>query len=81
MRVQPNYQLTNEKLAKKFNSLFDLVAHAIRRGRFLVKTGQESKIRSSIKNPAFLTLREIEEGKDIGVLLVDSLEDEAENRG
>lgn len=79
--MQPNHQLTNEKLAKKFSSLFDLVAHAIRRARFLVKTGQESKIRSSIKNPAFLTLREIEEGKDAGALLVDSLQDEEDNRG
>ena len=81
MRVQLNHQLTNEKLSKKFSSLFDLVAHAIRRARFIVKTGQESKIRSSIKNPAFLTLKELEEGKDTGTLLVDSLEDGEENKG
>ncbi len=72
MPVQQNHQLTNEKLAKKFTSLFDLVAYAIRRARFLVKTGHESKIRSNIKNPAFLTLREIEEGKDAGSMLVES---------
>jgi hypothetical protein len=62
--MQSDNALTNEKLTKKFSSLFDLVAHAIKIARYTVKTGREPKVRSGIKNPAYLTLKEIEEGKD-----------------
>lgn len=80
--MQMNHSLTNEKLKVKFSSLFDLVAHAIRRARFLVKTGNDSKIKSQIRNPAFLTLREIEDGKDTEALIQESVQKEVEeNQG
>ena len=43
-----------------------------------MKTGHDSKVRSPIKNPAYLTLREIEEGKDVGVMLVETPQTEEE---
>ncbi len=66
--MQPNGDLTNEKLANKYSSMFDLVAHAIKIARYTVKSGRDPVVRSAIRNPAFITLKEIEEGKDQAVI-------------
>jgi hypothetical protein len=56
--------LTNEELLKKFNSLFELVNHAIKLAELKILKGQEAHMKEETENLAFEVLEEIEEGRD-----------------
>lgn len=56
--------LTNEKLAHKFKSQFQLVNYSISLVKNMVHSGRAPRIRSDIQNPAVLALEEIFQGKD-----------------
>ncbi len=55
---------TNEALAKKFKSNFELVNYAIQLAENMIKTGRDARVRSEVQNRAMLILEEINEGKD-----------------
>jgi hypothetical protein len=55
---------TNEKLAKKFKSQFDLVNYAIKLAENMIKSGRASRVRTPIQNRAFQILAEINIGLD-----------------
>jgi hypothetical protein len=56
--------LTNEDLAKKFTSNFELVSYAIKLAENMIKTGRDARVKSEVQNRAMLVLEEISEGKD-----------------
>ncbi len=58
-------QLTNESVKKRFTSPFHLVIHTIDVAKDLMKTGRCCKVHTSIQNPAFQALLEVEEEKEI----------------
>lgn len=55
---------TNEELARKFKSNFDLVNYAIKLAENMIRTGRDARVKSDIQNRAMLVLEEIAEGKD-----------------
>jgi DNA-directed RNA polymerase subunit omega len=57
-------RLTNEELAKKFKSNFDLVSYSIKLAENMIKTGRDARVKSDIQNPAMLVIEEILAGKD-----------------
>lgn len=58
------HSLTNEELAKKFKSNFELVSYAIRLADNMIKTGRDARVKSDVQNRAMLVLEEINAGKD-----------------
>lgn len=56
--------LTNEKLLKQFKSQFELVNYAIKLAENMIKTGRDSRVRTTTQNRALQIVVEIEEGKD-----------------
>lgn len=56
--------LTNEKLTKRFSSLFELVNYSIRIAEELIKTGRDPRVRTDIQNPMYRVLLEILNEKD-----------------
>lgn len=56
--------LTNEKLTKRFSSLFDLVNYSISIAEDLVKSGRDPRVRTEIQNPMYCALLEILNDKD-----------------
>lgn len=71
--------LTNEKLvADRFDSLFDLVNHAIGVAKDKIKSGRDTHIKTDIRNTAYQILREIEEGKDLLEVEEEEVGDEFE---
>lgn len=59
-----NRKLTSEDLARRFDSPFDLVNHAIACGENLIYSGRPPRVKSSIDNPAYIVLEEIRQGVD-----------------
>lgn len=57
-------QLTNEKLAKKFKSQFDLVNYAIKLAGNMIKSGRAARVRTPNQNRAYQILAEINLGLD-----------------
>lgn len=56
--------LTNEKIAKKFKSQFDLVSYAIRLADNMIKTGRDCRVKTDIQNRSLQVLAEILNNKD-----------------
>lgn len=56
--------LTNEKLTKRFSSLFELVNYSIRIAEELIQTGRDPRVRTDIQNPMYRVLLEILNEKD-----------------
>jgi hypothetical protein len=63
--VSKKKHFTNEHLAKKFKSNFDLVSYAIQLAENMIKTGRDARVKSEVQNKAMLVLEEISEGKDV----------------
>lgn len=57
-------QITNEIINKKFKNQFDLVNYAIALAENMLKTGRDSRVKSSIQNRAMQIYEEILTGKD-----------------
>lgn len=57
-------RFTNEELAGKFKSNFDLVNYAIKLAENMIRTGRDARIKSDVQNRALLVLEEIVQGKD-----------------
>lgn len=57
-------QFTNESLARKFKSNFELVNYAIQLAENMIRSGRDARVKSDIQNRAMLVLQEINEGKD-----------------
>lgn len=57
-------RFTNEELARKFKSNFDLVNYAIKLAENMIRTGRDARIKSEVQNKALLVLEEIVQGKD-----------------
>lgn len=66
--------LTNERLTKRFNSLFELVNYSIRCAEELIKTGREPRVKTEIQNPMHRILLEILNEKDEPVSIEQLLE-------
>lgn len=64
MDKKSKIHLTNEKIAGKFKSNFDLVNYAIELADNMIRTGRDARVKSEIQNRAMLILEEIHEGKD-----------------
>jgi DNA-directed RNA polymerase subunit omega len=64
MEKKTKVHLTNEEVASKFKSNFDLVNYAIKLAENMIKTGRDARVKSEIQNRAMLILEEIQEGKD-----------------
>lgn len=62
--MEDKLPLTNEDLAKKFKSNFDLVNYAIKLAENMIHTGRDARVKSDVQNRAMLVLEEINEGKD-----------------
>jgi len=57
-------QLTNEKIAKKFNSLFELVNYAIKLAENMIHTGRDTRVKIDSQNRSLQVLSEIVNDKD-----------------
>ncbi|MDP1835976.1 MAG: hypothetical protein Q8K75_08630 [Chlamydiales bacterium] len=66
--------LTNEKLTKRFSSLFELVNYSIRIAEELIKSGRDPRVRTDIQNPMYRVLLEILNDKDQAVSLEQIIE-------
>lgn len=66
--------LTNEKLTKRFSSLFELVNYSIRIAEELIKSGRDPRVRTDIQNPMYRVLLEILNDKDQAVSLEQNIE-------
>lgn len=64
MEKKGKIHLTNENMAKKFKSNFDLVNYAIKLAENMIRTGRDARVKSDVQNRALLILEEIHEGKD-----------------
>lgn len=62
--MEKKLHLTNELLAKKFKSNFELVNYAIQLAENMIRSGRDARVKSEIQNRAMLILEEIFEGKD-----------------
>src|SRR5690349_5162878 len=56
--------LTNEKLAKKFKSQFELVNYAIKLAENMIRTGRDTRVKTDLQNRAMQILAEIANNKD-----------------
>ena len=56
--------LTNENIAKKFKSNFELVSYAIQLAENMIHTGRDARVKAETQNRAMLILEEISQGKD-----------------
>lgn len=61
-RAKSSPPLTNEELAKKFKSNFELVNHAIKMAENMIRTGRD-RIEAEFQNRAMMVLEEINTGK------------------
>jgi DNA-directed RNA polymerase subunit omega len=59
--------VTNEKLAKRFNNMFELVNYSIRIAEELLKSGRELRVGTDNQNTMYQVLLEISSGKDKAV--------------
>ena len=57
-------QKTNEMLKKRFDNNFELVNYAITLAENMLQTRREARLKLPIKNPAYVVLEEIAQGKD-----------------
>ncbi len=57
-------QLTNEKITKSSENLFDFVNYAIQLAKTLIDSGRECRVLTEVHNPAYEVLLEISEGVD-----------------
>lgn len=62
-RAKTTSPLTNEELAKKFKSNFELVNYAIKLAENMIKTGRGAPVESEFQSRALLVLAEITAGK------------------
>ncbi|WP_068467847.1 hypothetical protein [Candidatus Protochlamydia phocaeensis] len=62
--MEKKINFTNEMLAKKFKSNFELVNYAISLAENMIKSGRDARVKSEVQNRAMLILEEIQEGKD-----------------
>lgn len=56
--------LTNEKIAKKFTSQFELVNYAIKLAENMIVTGRDPRVRTNTQNRSLQVLCEILNNKD-----------------
>lgn len=56
--------LTNETIAKKFPSIFELVNYSIRLAENMIKTGRDPRVKSESNNKALLVIDEIAQNVD-----------------
>lgn len=56
--------LTNERIAKKFKSQFDLVSYAIRLAENMIHTGRDCRVKTDVQNRSMQVLVEILNNKD-----------------
>ena len=56
--------LTREDFLKKYPNPFELVSHAIGMVRDMVVSGRGPRVEVDNKNPAYIVLQEIAQGKD-----------------
>ncbi len=56
--------LTNEKLTRRFKSLFELVNYSIRVAEEMLKSGRDSHVRTDVQNPMYRVLLEILNDKE-----------------
>ena len=61
---QSEDSLTIETIAKKFNSQFDMVNHAIHVVANMIESGRASRVKTASKNPAAQVIAEMFVGKD-----------------
>lgn len=66
--------LTNEKLTRRFSSLFELVNYSIRIAEELIKSGRDPRVRTEIQNPMYRVLLEILNDRDQAITLEQLLE-------
>jgi hypothetical protein len=59
-----DYQLTNEKIRKKFASQFDLVNYAIKLAENMIMTGRDPRVKIDSHNRSMQVLTEIISDKD-----------------
>jgi DNA-directed RNA polymerase omega subunit len=62
-KKRPFFHLTNEALAKKFKSNFDLVNYAIKVAENMIHTGREPRVKSDTQNRTLWVLEEINQDK------------------
>jgi len=55
---------TREEFLKKYPNPFKLVNYAIDQARDMVISGRPSRIVTKVRNPAYIVLEEIAQGKD-----------------
>lgn len=82
-RSESKDSVTSEALAKKFQSHFDLVNHAIKMAENMILTGREPRVRHEVigLNSASIVLEEIMQGKDYLEEILDDEEEEEEEKG
>lgn len=56
--------LTNEKLTRRFKSLFELVNYSIRVAEEMLKSGRDLHVRTDVQNPMYRVLLEILNDKE-----------------
>ncbi len=59
--------LTNEKLTKRFKSLFELVNYSIRIAEQMIKSGRDPRVKTDIQNPMYRVLLEVLNDRDQAV--------------
>jgi hypothetical protein len=69
-------QLTNEKLAKRFGSLFDLVNYAIEIAQGRVHSGRTDEVRHGVRNPAYQILADISSNRERIEDILESVEED-----
>ena len=57
-------QKTNELLKNRFDNNFELVNYAIALAENMMQTGRDARLKLAIRNPAYVVLEEIAQGKD-----------------
>lgn len=62
--MEKNSYLTNENVAKKFKSNFELVNYAIKLAENMIHTGRDARVKADTQNRAMLIWEEINQGKD-----------------
>lgn len=68
--------LTNEKIAKKFSSQFELVNYAIKLAENMIVTGRDPRVRTNTQNRSLQVLSEILNNKDrLDEVIVEEIEE------
>ncbi|MBJ7448961.1 MAG: hypothetical protein JHC93_01220 [Parachlamydiales bacterium] len=57
--------LTSEQISRRFNSSFDLVKHAVRLAKNMIRSGRGTRVQTTIQNRAYQILLEIADNKDV----------------